>query len=339
MAEPALSIRGLTKIYGNGFHALKGIDLDVAQGDFFALLGPNGAGKSTTLGIVCSLVQKTAGKVSVFGVDIDKDFARAKYHLGVVPQEFNFNQFEKVEDIIHAQAGYYGMPMREAKPRAERLLKDLGLWDKRKGSARMLSGGMKRRLMIARALMHRPKLLILDEPTAGVDIELRRSMWDYMRRINREEGTTIILTTHYLEEAESLCRNIAIINHGEIVQNTSVRGLLAQLNTETFLLDLARPVDKPPVIEGFEVQQVESNQLAISVKRGQKLNDAFTQLTEQGLSVVSMRNRANRLEEMFVSMVEDANGGGARVPPVRQIDSGEVAAKVETSHTGTGGRR
>lgn len=326
MAEPALSIRGLTKVYGNGFHALKGIDLDVPQGDFFALLGPNGAGKSTTLGIVSSLVQKTAGRVSVFGIDIDRDFARAKYHLGVVPQEFNFNQFEKVEDIIHAQAGYYGMPLREAKPRAETLLKDLGLWDKRKGSARMLSGGMKRRLMIARALMHRPKLLILDEPTAGVDIELRRSMWDYMRRINREEGTTIILTTHYLEEAESLCRNIAIINHGEIVQNTSVRELLAQLDTEIFLLDLARPVDTLPRLEGFEIQQVEGSQLAVSVKRGQRLNDAFSQLTEQGLEVVSMRNRANRLEEMFVSMVENDNGG-AREP--RAIDAGESATELK----------
>ncbi|KAA0011286.1 ABC transporter ATP-binding protein [Billgrantia pellis] len=307
MAEPALSIRGLTKVYGNGFHALKGIDLDVEQGDFFALLGPNGAGKSTTLGVVCSLVQKTAGQVSIFGIDIDRDFARAKYHLGVVPQEFNFNQFEKVIDIVLAQAGYYGMPRREALPRAETLLKDLGLWDKRNGSARMLSGGMKRRLMIARALMHRPKLLILDEPTAGVDIELRRSMWEYMRRINRDEGTTIILTTHYLEEAESLCRNVAIINHGEIVRNTSVRGLLAELDTETFLLDLAHPVDEAPAVEGFEVRQVDSAQLAVVVHRGQQLNDVFTALGECGIVVVSMRNRANRLEEMFVSMVEEGN--------------------------------
>jgi ABC-2 type transport system ATP-binding protein len=308
MAEPALSIRGLTKVYGNGFHALKGIDLDVEQGDFFALLGPNGAGKSTTLGVVCSLVQKTAGQVSIFGIDIDRDFARAKYHLGVVPQEFNFNQFEKVLDIVLAQAGYYGMPRSEALPRAERLLRDLGLWDKRGGSARMLSGGMKRRLMIARALMHRPKLLILDEPTAGVDIELRRSMWEYMRRINREEGTTIILTTHYLEEAESLCRNIAIINHGEIVRNTSVRELLAELDTETFLLDLARPVEQAPHVEGFEVHKVESAQLAVVVHRGQRLNDVFAALGKQGIEVVSMRNRANRLEEMFVSMVEQGNG-------------------------------
>ncbi|GHE20008.1 ABC transporter ATP-binding protein [Halomonas urumqiensis] len=307
MAEPALSIRGLTKVYGNGFQALKGIDLDVAEGDFFALLGPNGAGKSTTLGVVCSLVQKSAGKVSIFGIDVDRDFARAKYHLGVVPQEFNFNQFEKVIDIVLAQAGYYGMPRREALPRAEELLRDLGLWDKRNGSARMLSGGMKRRLMIARALMHRPRILILDEPTAGVDIELRRSMWEYMRRINRDEGTTIILTTHYLEEAESLCRNVAIINHGDIIRNTSVRELLTELDTETFLFDLARPVDSLPDIAGFEVNQVDSSQLAVLVHRGQRLNDIFTALGEQGIEVVSMRNRANRLEEMFVSMVEQGN--------------------------------
>ncbi|WP_136067133.1 ABC transporter ATP-binding protein [Modicisalibacter radicis] len=307
MAEPALSIRGLTKVYGNGFHALKGIDLDVPEGDFFALLGPNGAGKSTTLGIVCSLVQKTAGKVSIYGIDIDRDFAKAKYQMGVVPQEFNFSQFEKVEDIILAQAGYYGMSLREAKPRCDRLLEDLGLWDKRNGPARMLSGGMKRRLMIARALIHRPRLLILDEPTAGVDIELRRSMWQYMRRINREEGTTIILTTHYLEEAESLCRNIAIINNGEIVKNTSVRDLLTELDTETFLLDLARPVDAAPALEGFEVERVEASQLSLGLRKGQRLNDAFAQLSAQGIEIVSMRNRANRLEELFVSMVENDN--------------------------------
>ncbi|MDN3525443.1 ABC transporter ATP-binding protein [Halomonas sabkhae] len=306
MAEPALSIRGLTKVYGNGFEALKGIDLDVAQGDFYALLGPNGAGKSTTLGVVCSLVQKTAGRVSIFGIDIDTDFARAKYHLGVVPQEFNFNQFEKVIDIVLAQAGYYGMSRREAVPRAEQLLKDLGLWDKRNGSARMLSGGMKRRLMIARALMHRPRLLILDEPTAGVDIELRRSMWEYMRHINEVEGTTIILTTHYLEEAESLCRHVGIINNGHIVRDTSVRNLLAELNTETFLLDLAHPVEQPPQVEGFDVRQVDDAQLSVMVQRGQRLNDVFTALSEQGIQVMSMRNSANRLEEMFVSMVEES---------------------------------
>lgn len=307
MAEPALSIRGLTKVYANGFEALKGIDLDVAQGDFYALLGPNGAGKSTTLGVVCSLVQKTAGSVSIFGIDTEKDFARAKYHLGVVPQEFNFNQFEKVLDIVLAQAGFYGMSRRTALPRAEELLRDLGLWDKRNGSAMMLSGGMKRRLMIARALMHRPKLLILDEPTAGVDIELRRSMWNYMRRINREEGTTIILTTHYLEEAESLCRNVGIINHGQIIRDTSVRELLAELDAETFLLDLDGPLNQTPRIEGFEVHQVDAAQLSIAVHRGQSINDIFAALSDQGIRVISMRNRANRLEEMFVSMVEEGH--------------------------------
>lgn len=305
MAEPALSIRGLTKVYDNGFQALKGIDLDVAQGDFYALLGPNGAGKSTTLGVVCSLVQKTAGSVSIFGIDIDKDFAHAKYHLGVVPQEFNFNQFEKVLDIVIAQAGYYGMSRRLALPRAEELLRDLGLWDKRNGTAMMLSGGMKRRLMIARALMHRPKLLILDEPTAGVDIELRRSMWNYMRRINQKEGTTIILTTHYLEEAESLCRHVGIINQGQIIRDTSVRELLAELDTETFLFDLAKPLSAAPQIDGFEVNRVDAAQLSIAVQRGQSINDVFAVLSDKNIQVVSMRNRANRLEEMFVSMVED----------------------------------
>lgn len=304
MAEPALSIRGLSKVYGNSFNALKGIDLDVEQGDFFALLGPNGAGKSTTLGVVCSLVQKTAGQVSIFGIDVDKDFAKAKYQLGVVPQEFNFNQFERVIDIVMAQAGYYGMRRRDAVPRARKLLTDLGLWDKRNGSARMLSGGMKRRLMIARALMHRPRLLILDEPTAGVDIELRRSMWEYMRRINQDEGTTIILTTHYLEEAESLCRNIAIINNGEIIRNTTVRQLLTELDTETFLLDLAEPLKTPPIIQGFDVNLIEPSQLSLVIRRGQQMNDVFDTLSAQGVRVVSMRNRANRLEEMFVSMVE-----------------------------------
>jgi ABC-2 type transport system ATP-binding protein len=312
MAEPALSIRGLTKVYDNGFQALKGIDLDVAQGDFYALLGPNGAGKSTTLGVVCSLVQKTAGSVSIFGIDIDKDFARAKYHLGVVPQEFNFNQFEKVLDIVIAQAGYYGMSRRLALPRAEELLRDLGLWDKRNGTAMMLSGGMKRRLMIARALMHRPKLLILDEPTAGVDIELRRSMWNYMRRINQKEGTTIILTTHYLEEAESLCRHVGIINQGQIIRDTSVRELLAELDTETFLFDLAKPLSAAPQIDGFEVNRVDAAQLSIAVQRGQSINDVFAVLSDKNIQVVSMRNRANRLEEMFVSMVEDGRNKEVR---------------------------
>ncbi|MDG1486106.1 MAG: ABC transporter ATP-binding protein, partial [Porticoccaceae bacterium] len=234
--QPALAIKQLSKTYDDKFEALKGIDLNVAPGDFFALLGPNGAGKSTTIGIICSLVRKTAGTVKIFGHDIDQDFSLAKQYVGVVPQEFNFNQFEKPIDILINQAGYYGIPAKLARERAEKYLKQLALWDKRDTPSRTLSGGMKRRLMIARALIHEPKLLVLDEPTAGVDIELRRSMWAFLQEINRQ-GTTIILTTHYLEEAESLCRNVAIIDHGEIVKNTSIRELLTQLNTETFVLD------------------------------------------------------------------------------------------------------
>lgn len=311
MAIPALSIRGLTKTYGQ-HQALKGIDLDVEQGDFFALLGPNGAGKSTTLGIISSLVNKTSGKVDILGLDIDKDFSKAKYALGVVPQEFNFNQFEKVEDIVIAQAGCYGIRHKVAKARTRELLDDLGLSDKRNVPARMLSGGMKRRLLIARALVHNPKILILDEPTAGVDIELRRSMWEYMQRINREQGTTIILTTHYLEEAESLCRNIAIIDKGRIVQNTSMRSLLKLLDTETFLLDTAEPFTQAPALEGFDLKRVDDNQLELVVRRGMRINDAFAQLTQHGIEVVSMRNRSNRLEELFVSLVEQSSAGGLR---------------------------
>ena len=301
MAEPALSIRGLTKVYGNGFQALKGIDLDVQQGDFFALLGPNGAGKSTTLGVVCSLVQKTAGKVSIFGIDIDKDFAKAKYQLGVVPQEFNFNQFEKVLDIVLAQAGYYGMKRGEALPRAKQLLTDLGLWEKRNGSARMLSGGMKRRLMIARALMHRPKLLILDEPTAGVDIELRRSMWEYMRRINRDEGTTIILTTHYLEEAEQLCRNIAIIDEGTLLTSEPIDTFLRKLESQVFVFDLAEPASETPDL-GSEMpcELVENNRLEVRVHKGTTLNAVFEKLNTSGVVVESMRNKSNQIGRAHV---------------------------------------
>ncbi|WP_414500808.1 MULTISPECIES: ABC transporter ATP-binding protein [unclassified Zymobacter] len=303
MGTPALSIRGLTKTYGT-HQALKGIDLDVAEGDFFALLGPNGAGKSTTLGILSSLVNKTSGKVEIFGRDIDRNFSRAKFDIGFVNQEFNFNQFEKVEDIITAQAGCYGIRYKVAKARAEQLLEDLGLYEKRNVAARMLSGGMKRRLLIARALVHEPRLLILDEPTAGVDIELRRSMWEYMQRINREKGMTIILTTHYLEEAESLCRNIAIIDKGQIVQNTSMRALLQQLDTETFILDTERSLVQAPVLEGFELRRLDDMQLELVVPKGRKINDAFAQLSEHGIEVMSMRNRSNRLEELFVSLVD-----------------------------------
>ena len=303
MGTPALSIRGLTKTYGT-HQALKGIDLDVAEGDFFALLGPNGAGKSTTLGILSSLVNKTSGKVKIFGRDIDRDFSRAKFDIGFVNQEFNFNQFEKVEDIITAQAGCYGIRYKIAKERAEQLLEDLGLYEKRNVPARMLSGGMKRRLLIARALVHEPRLLILDEPTAGVDIELRRSMWEYMQRINRDKGMTIILTTHYLEEAESLCRNIAIIDKGQIVQNTSMRALLQQLDTETFILDTERSLVQAPVLDGFELKRLDDMQLELVIPKGRKINEAFAQLSEHGIEVMSMRNRSNRLEELFVSLVE-----------------------------------
>ncbi|MBK1874891.1 MULTISPECIES: ABC transporter ATP-binding protein [Marinobacter] len=299
----ALEIEGLTKTYGSGFEALKGIDLKVTQGDFFALLGPNGAGKSTTLGIVCSLVTKSAGKVSVFGYDIDTHLSAAKMHLGVVPQEFNFNQFEKVFDIVTIQAGYYGIPLKKAAVSAEKYLKKLGLWDKRNTPARMLSGGMKRRLMIARALVHEPKLLILDEPTAGVDIELRRSMWSFLEEMNRQ-GTTIILTTHYLEEAEALCRNIAIIDHGRIVRNTSKRELLQQLSLETFLLDTEVSLDKTPELEGFTCRLDDEGVLEVDVHKGQALNDVFMQLGQQGIKVISMRTKANRLEELFIRMVE-----------------------------------
>lgn len=303
----ALDIKGLKKVYGNDFRALKGIDLSVEEGDFFALLGPNGAGKSTTIGVICSLVLKSEGSVSVFGHDIDEDFSLAKQELGVVPQEFNFSQFETPWSIVINQAGYYGMPRSLAAERAEEYLRKLGLWEKRNDQARMLSGGMKRRLMIVRALIHKPRLLILDEPTAGVDIELRRSMWDFLREIN-EAGTTIILTTHYLEEAESLCRNIAIINHGEIVENTSVKALLKTLNKEHFVLDTKEVLTEVPKLNGYNCQLVEDHSIEIEVEKGQSLNPVFMALQEQGIEVLSMRNKANRLEELFVSMVSQQEG-------------------------------
>ncbi|WIO73231.1 ABC transporter ATP-binding protein [Porticoccaceae bacterium LTM1] len=300
----ALKITDLQKVYGNGFEALKGISLEVQPGDFFALLGPNGAGKSTSIGIICSLVRKTSGKVEIFGQDIDENFSLAKQHIGVVPQEFNFNQFEKVYDILINQAGYFGLSPSVAAERAEKYLRLLGLWEKRKSVSRMLSGGMKRRLMIARAMIHEPRLLILDEPTAGVDIELRRSMWEFLRELNAS-GTTIILTTHYLEEAESLCRNIAIIDHGKIVQNTSIRALLRQLNKEVFVLDVADQLVELPKIPGFQARLVNEDDgchIEVEIEKGQSLNAVFSALSEQGIQVQSMRNKANRLEEMFVSM-------------------------------------
>jgi ABC-2 type transport system ATP-binding protein len=302
---PALTIENLSKVYGDGFEALKGISLKVEQGDFFALLGPNGAGKSTTIGIICSLVAKTGGRVAVFDADIDVDFPAAKKYIGIVPQEFNFNQFEKVLDIVVNQAGFYGLPPGIAHQRAQKYLTALGLWGKRDVPSRTLSGGMKRRLMIARALVHEPRLLILDEPTAGVDIEMRRSMWEFLQQINAE-GTTIILTTHYLEEAEALCRNIAIINHGEIVQHSSVKSLLKQLHREIFILDCVLELPEVVIIEGFTVHRLDTHTLEVEVEQGQRINDVFTALDAQAIEISSMRNKSNRLEEMFVNLVEGA---------------------------------
>ncbi|MAV76360.1 MAG: ABC transporter [Cellvibrionales bacterium] len=300
----ALAISGLKKTYREGFIALKGIDLNVEAGDFFALLGPNGAGKSTTIGVICSLVAKTAGSVSVFGHDIDHDFAAAKRCIGVVPQEFNFNQFEKVLNIVVTQGGYYGLPRKEALVRAEKYLRLLDLWDKRNVVSRTLSGGMKRRLMIARALVHEPKLLILDEPTAGVDIELRRSMWDFLQQVNAS-GTTIILTTHYLEEAESLCRNIAIIDEGDIIANSSMKDLLGKLSQEVLVLDIVESLPPDFTLKGFDCNWVDAHCIEVSIDREQHVNSLFAALEAQQLQVKSLRNKANRLEEMFVSLLKN----------------------------------
>lgn len=296
----ALEIKQLTKSYRNGFKALHGIDLTVKEGDFYALLGHNGAGKSTTIGIISSLVNKTSGQVKVFGYDLDTQQSELKKQLGVVPQEFNFNNFEKVIDILTNQAGYYGVPRQEALKRAEIWLKKLDLWDKRYQKSMQLSGGMKRRLMIARALMHKPRLLILDEPTAGVDIELRRTMWQFLQELN-QQGTTIILTTHYLEEAEMLCRNIGIIQQGRLVVNTSMKFLLSKLETETFILDLAHSVSEEKLSD-YAVKIVDPVTLEVEVHREQGLNGLFLELEKQDITVLSMRNKANRLEELFVSM-------------------------------------
>ncbi|WP_122033643.1 ABC transporter ATP-binding protein [Aliivibrio sp. EL58] len=297
----ALEIEQLRKTYAGGFEALKGVDLTVEQGDFYALLGPNGAGKSTTIGVISSLVNKTSGRVKVFGYDIDTHLVQAKQQIGLVPQEFNFNPFETVQQIVIQQAGYYGVSRTLAKERAKKYLSQLDLWDKKDERARNLSGGMKRRLMIARALMHEPKLLILDEPTAGVDIELRRSMWEFLKQIN-EQGVTIILTTHYLEEAEMLCRNIGIINKGEVIENTSMKLLLNKLQVETFILDLAEgsPI---PLLEGAKITSSKEGSIEVEIDKSQGLNYLFEQLNHQGVNVLSMRNKANRLEELFVSIV------------------------------------
>jgi ABC-2 type transport system ATP-binding protein len=307
----ALSIRGLTKTYRNGVQALRGIDLDVEEGDFYALLGPNGAGKTTAIGVIMSLVTKSGGAVSVFGHDIDKSLDRAKSCIGLVPQEINFNQFEKVFTIIVNQAGFYGIPRKLALERAEKYLRQLQLWDKRDSIARSLSGGMKRRLMIARALVHEPKLLILDEPTAGVDIEIRRSMWTFLRAIN-EQGTTIILTTHYLEEAESLCRHIAIIDGGRIIENDTMAGVIRKLNKETFVLNFRAAMAEAPALPGYVSRLTDDHTLEIEVSKEQSLNDIFARLSQQGVEVVSMRNKVNRLEELFMRLVEHKGAVGAK---------------------------
>ncbi|MCG7914760.1 MAG: ABC transporter ATP-binding protein [Candidatus Thiodiazotropha weberae] len=298
----ALVIDNLHKTYRNGFEALKGISLNVAEGDFFALLGPNGAGKSTAISIIASLTNKTAGQVSIYGKDLDRQKNEAKSMIGLVPQEFNFNMWEPVVEILVNQAGYYGIPRTAAFQRAEESLRQLDLWDKRHTQARWLSGGMKRRLMIARALVHRPKLLILDEPTAGVDIEIRRAMWQFMKQIN-SQGTTIILTTHYLEEAESLCRNIAIIDHGRIVEQTSMSHLLSQLNTEHFVLDISKPLTTAPELPGYNLQLVGDKTVEVTVQREQSMNSLFESLTQQDIAVMSMRNKQNRLEQLFIDLV------------------------------------
>ena len=306
----ALSIQQLGKTYKNGVTALHGIDLEVAQGDFFALLGPNGAGKSTTIGIASSLVNKTSGKVKVFGHDLDTELAAAKACIGLVPQEFNFNVFEPVEEVLVNQAGYYGVPRRLAFERAERYLNQLGLWDKRHEQSRNLSGGMKRRLMIARALVHEPRLLILDEPTAGVDIEIRHSMWNFLAEINKA-GVTIILTTHYLEEAERLCRNIAIIDHGRIVENTNMRKLLSQMDTYTLALDLSQPLATAPTLPGFVSHLVDDHTLEVEITRNASINDLFAVLSTKNIAVVSLRNKTNRLEELFIRLVGNKKGNVA----------------------------
>ncbi|HLW24151.1 MAG TPA: ABC transporter ATP-binding protein [Steroidobacteraceae bacterium] len=321
----ALVLRALTKVYNNGIQALKGIDLEVEEGDFFALLGPNGAGKTTIIGIVTSLVNKTSGTVLVFDHDMDRELEIAKSCIGVVPQEINFNMFETLHTIVVNQAGFYGIPRPLARQRAEKYLKKLQLWDRRNSIARALSGGMKRRLMIARALMHQPKLLILDEPTAGVDIEIRRSMWEFLREIN-DEGTTIILTTHYLEEAESLCRNVAIIEGGRIIERDTMTNVLRKLQAETFVLNLAAPMTRAPHLEGFRTTLVDDHTLEVEVSKGQSLNQIFVQLTSLGLEITSMRNKVNRLEELFIRLVDHS---------VRSLAQGSAEPATSVTRTGS----
>jgi ABC-2 type transport system ATP-binding protein len=306
----ALELENLSKTYPNGVQALKGIDLSVEEGDFFALLGPNGAGKSTTIGIITSLVTKTGGTAKIFGHDIDHDFSAAKACIGLVPQELNLNQFEKVESIVATQGGYYGMARAEALERSEKYLRELQLWSRRHDIARSLSGGMKRRLMIARALVHEPKLLILDEPTAGVDIEIRRSMWSFLRKVNAE-GTTIILTTHYLEEAENLCRNVAIIDHGRIIENDRMSRVLRKLHMETLVLTLEREYQAAPELDGYVTRLVDPLTLEVDVQSRQGINELFHALSAADIKVTTMRNKANRLEELFIRLVDQGSDGRA----------------------------
>ena len=320
-AMNALSIRNLVKVYGNGVRALKGVDLDVAEGDFFALLGPNGAGKTTAIGIITSLVTKTSGEVQVFGHDIDKNLNMAKACIGVVPQEINLNTFDRVINIIINQAGFYGLSVREARPRAQQVLEQLDLWDRRDEVARNLSGGMKRRLMIARSLVHSPRLLILDEPTAGVDIEIRRSMWRFLRDLN-DSGTTIILTTHYLEEAESLCRHVAIIDEGEVIQNHPMDEFLRTLKQQNFIVNTRDRVDQTPVLDGCLIYRVKDYELEIAVQRGHDLNEVFAALGAAGIRVISMRNKTNRLEELFFNLTDRSDPGN---PPMPVCQSGTEA--------------
>ena len=304
----ALVVENLRKVYRNGVEALKGIDLTVKEGDFCALLGPNGAGKTTVIGILTSLVTKSAGTIRAFGYDLDREIEAVKACIGVVPQEVNLNMFEKNQNVLINQAGYYGVPRRVARVRAEKYLRAVHLWDRRDDVTRNLSGGMKRRLMIARALVHEPKLLILDEPTAGVDIEIRRSMWDLMRKINAE-GTTIILTTHYLEEAESLCRNIAIMDEGKIIENDLMVNVVRKLQREVFVLSLENTIEQVPVLHGYEVRLRNNHEIEVEVARGQGLNNVFRALSDQSLNVTSMRTKTNRLEELFIRLVESKSGG------------------------------
>lgn len=302
---PAIAIEDLRKVYGTGMEALKGVSLTVPTGEFFALLGPNGAGKTTLISILCGLAVKTSGKVEVNGASIDTDIERAKSYIGLVPQEFNFNWFEKVRDIVTNQAGYYGIPYAEALPRADQLLKDLGLWEKRNDAAQTLSGGMKRRLMIARALIHEPKVLLLDEPTAGVDVELRRGMWEFLRNLNAE-GTTIILTTHYLEEAEQLCHSVAIINNGEIIKQGTVKDLLTNLSGVTLLVDIADTIRAAELqlLRGYPVTKLDDTTLEVRLAHGETANDVLRKISSIGLGIVNVRNTSSRLEEVFLALTQ-----------------------------------